>query len=163
MKSILDILNHQVTTVTEKDYGTLASTNYKLLPRFVSVPIKKEMILYVLNRKKPKEINDLDVLFEDNYIIIKGKMKKMGLSINFSVKLLPIEMDGRMLQFRLMHLKPMNHPWLNKIIFNRPPISLKKDIVSVDLNQIEKVKSIPIGTIKKIEIRNQMIWLGIWL
>ena len=122
----------------------------------------------ILERQSIEGVEDLQVKIEEGLLILEGdtKVKKFGLSknIHFTLALKPVQADGRMLQFELEKMKPLDFSAINKKIFDKPPvITYDERMIQIDLNAFDKVKAIPIGNIKKIAIQDEQFIVSIGL
>ncbi|MDL4839647.1 hypothetical protein [Aquibacillus rhizosphaerae] len=130
---------------------------------YISIPVTKSMVDLVLRLKKPKQLEELSTSFHDGYLELSGIAIKNRLKIKFNIKLKPINTKNRKVFFEILEFKPMNFDWLNKMIFNIPPIITYEEMIIIDLNEIRKIKSIPYGTINKLEIKDNLIWCQVSL
>lgn len=122
----------------------------------------------ILERQSIEGVEDLQVKIEEGLLILEGdtKVKKFGLSknIHFTLTLKPVQADGRMLQFELEKMKPLDFSAINKKIFDKPPvITYDERMIQMDLNAFDKVKAIPIGHIKEIAIQDEQFIVSIGL
>ncbi|WP_226034777.1 hypothetical protein [Aquibacillus saliphilus] len=133
----------------------------KLYPFYLSVPISKKMILYLLNKNKPNLVNNIRISVDDHHLRIMGNLKKSSVIIPFSVVLKPTISKGREIHFKIVELKPINNIWINRIILNKSSVIRFHEVLILDLNKIKKVNMIPFGKIYKIKIKKKQIWCQI--
>ena len=134
----------------------------------VDLPLNASVFEKILERQSIEGVEDLQVKIEEGLLILEGdtKVKKFGLSknIHFTLALKPVQADGRMLQFELEKMKPLDFSAINKKIFDKPPvITYDERMIQIDLNAFDKVKAIPIGNIKKIAIQDEQFIVSIGL
>lgn len=132
--------------------------------KYVPIPVSADMILRVLNRQDLEGVHNLDVEIADSYIGIKGSVKKLGITIPFKIDLEPVHTYMRTVDFRVLRMKPFNQDWIRKVLLNKSSALVYKDrILSIDFNKIDKVRAMPVGMIKKVEIRENKLRVGIGL
>jgi hypothetical protein len=86
----------------------------------------------------------------------------MLMSINFSIKLLPKSASGRVITFEVVEMKPLNQDWIKKRVFNKPTIlSYENNHISIDLNEIDNIKKIPVGKIKSFCVKENKLFVGL--
>lgn len=96
--------------------------------------------------------------------MISGEAKKMLLSTKFSITLQPVEVSGRKLSFNMVEMKPLNNEWIKQKIFNKlHSMVYNNGILTIDLNEIEKIRKIPVGKINKFEIKDKILWCTLGL
>jgi hypothetical protein len=132
--------------------------------KYVPIPISEDMILRVLSRQDLEGVQNLKVKITDSYIEISGTVKKLMMSIHFEIDLEPIRTEKRTVDFRVLRMKPLNQDWVKKVLFNKSSaLKYNKGILSIDFNKIDKVRAMPLGNIKKIEIKENKLRVGIGL
>ncbi|HSU79386.1 MAG TPA: hypothetical protein VLK78_03155 [Candidatus Angelobacter sp.] len=132
--------------------------------KYVPIPISEAMILRVLNRQDLEGIHNLDVKIADTYIGIKGTIRKLRMSIHFQIDLEPLQTYKRTVDFRVLRMKPFNQDWIKKVLLNKSSaLDYSKGILSIDFNKIDKVRAMPLGNIKKVEIKENKLRVGIGL
>ena len=162
MKDFLNKLNSKVSNMLEDENSLLSKTKKSLADKYIKIPITEEMFLYVFNKQNVEGIEDLTIEFAESTFQIKGSVKKMLIPIQFYIELKPKNANGRSLSFDIVELKPLNQDWIKKKLFNKPPvISYQDGVTTIDLNTFEKVKSIPVGTIKDFEIKNKRLYVSL--
>ncbi len=132
----------------------------KLADGGITVPISAAMLMRLFQRqlKKQDQIQNLSIIFQENIIEVKGSVHKYLLKIPFQIKLEPSSANGRVLLFQIHEMKPTNRDFLKKRLFDKPPVTTYKDgQIHIDLNEIDKVKLIPIGTIKQFSIQDNKL------
>ena len=132
----------------------------------VTLKLSKEMILQILQTQiKEESLSISSVEFKDELLIINGVKKQMMVRVKFSIVLIPVGGEKRVLHFKVKRVKPIHNEWLiNKILNDKSPhLSYSDHILSMDLAQVEKVKSIPVGNFKNAEIRDGRLLVKIGL
>ncbi|MRG86159.1 hypothetical protein [Salinibacillus xinjiangensis] len=133
----------------------------KLAEKYISIPITRNMIQKLVEQNKPNVIKHIRIDFDNNqHLIVEGKVKKL-IEIPFIIKLKPLKPLGRKLVFDIVHMKPVQNQIINRMILNRSPLMTYQQSLILDLNQMNKIKKIPFGNIKRFEIRDQKLWCGI--
>lgn len=139
----------------EKAKATIKNTT-------IPVPISTEMFKKMLEHVNLKDIKQIDVFYDEETIILKGKCKKMLLWIPFHIVLRPFKSFGRVIYFTVEKLSPLNTEWLKKKIFHFPPyMKYEEPNIEIDFNGFEAVKRVPVGTIRSFEIKNQRLVVNI--
>ncbi|ALC89260.1 hypothetical protein AM500_05270 [Bacillus sp. FJAT-18017] len=133
-----------------------------LKERTVNIPVTEEMFRYLFSKQNIEGINKLSVSFEEEGIAFDGEVIKLMLPISFHILLVPFLATGRKLSFELKRIKPVNNNWINNKIFNgRTGITFENNILTIDLNQFEKIRKVPFGTIRNFQYTNKVIWCQI--
>lgn len=83
----------------------------------VPIPITESMLKKALERAELEDISNLIVYFVDDTLVVKGKTKKLAMSISLSFVLRPQKGLGRQMFFNIVEMKPLNIGWINKKIF----------------------------------------------
>ncbi|WP_064093315.1 hypothetical protein [Rossellomorea aquimaris] len=150
------------------DLFNKAKSEVEKMKEEVGIPLS--ISSYMLNEiiKKTDKIKETKVRIARGYIIITGKaeIEKMFIKkeISFLIKLKPILMKNREIQFEIIKFKPINLNFLNSYIFNQSPhIHYQHMNIFIDFNSWDIVKKVPIGNIKKYELKEGeiIITLGI--
>ncbi|MCT2536286.1 hypothetical protein NC661_13385 [Aquibacillus koreensis] len=139
----------------KKDNSTLKKSEAS---NHISIPITKSMMDFMLKYKTPKGIDALHVILHNGFIELSGIATKKLVKIPFNIKLKPIKTEHRKIYFEILELKPVNLKWLNKLIFQKPPILSYNDVVIMDLNGIKRLRTLPYGTISDLEVKENFIW-----
>ncbi|PLS18764.1 hypothetical protein CVD28_06515 [Bacillus sp. M6-12] len=164
MKGFLNNLNNKVKQMLQDETSIINEAKRRLEDKAVPIPVTSEMILYIFKKQNLEQITSLDVQIIGGSLIVKGTAKKMLVPISFSVELKPQSASRRMLIFKIVDLKPLNQSWIKKMVFNKPSmLSYSDDNISIDLNQIEKIRNIPVGNIKDFVIKENKIWISLGL
>lgn len=130
----------------------------------VRLPITAAMLQYLLEKKPIDGIEKLEVRIADGAVLIQGKTKKMLLSVPFRISLKPQRAEDRVLYFEVAAFTPANLEIVKKKVFDQPPfVSYTQGIVALDLNGLEAVKKVPVGSIKSIDIKNYKFWIELGL
>ncbi|WP_280768832.1 hypothetical protein [Salipaludibacillus daqingensis] len=132
----------------------------------VSVKISKQMIYQILQDNiQDENITITSVDFKDDLVVVYGIVKKVRMSINVSITLIPEGGQNKKMFFRINKVDPIHSKRINKKLFKdkSPYVSYRDEVISIDLNQIEKVKNIPVGNIKSMEITDGMLVVKIGL
>ncbi|RKL68189.1 hypothetical protein CR203_06795 [Salipaludibacillus neizhouensis] len=146
--------------------GEMTRTAFKFNKNGAPIRVSKDKILQLLQDNiKDENISISAVEFHDGLLIVTGSVKKITMTINFSMSLVPECTQNRIIHFRVKKVKPFHCNWLNKkLLKNKSPyVFYSNEIISFDLNQIEKIKSVPIGNLKNIEIKDGMLIVKIGL
>lgn len=162
MKNLFNKLNKTVNDMLQDETSLLSQTVKKLENKFVSIPISEEMLLLTLKKQELKEVTNLELKLTEETIVISGIAKKLLMNIQFSIELKPLHSIKRQISFEVITIKPLNHDWIKQIILNKPPFLMyEKGIVTMDLNQIEKIKTVPVGSIKAFEVKEGKLWVSV--
>ncbi|WP_099363674.1 hypothetical protein [Fredinandcohnia onubensis] len=120
----------------------------------VPIPITENMIHELI--KKTDKVKDTNLLIANDGITLTGKIeveKLFNKEVSFKIVLLPVKMENREIHLKIKNFKPLNLNFLNKKIFNNPPyLSYDGKLITINLNNLEKVKRVPIGNIKKYKL-----------
>ena len=150
------------------DLFNKAKSEVEKMKEEVGVPLS--ITSFMLNEiiKKTDKIKETNVRIARGYIIITGKaeIEKMFIKkdISFLIKLKPILMKYREIQFEIINFKPINLNFLNRYIFNQPPHLHYQDMnIKVDFNSWDIVKKVPIGNIKKYELKEGKVVITLGL
>lgn len=125
----------------------------------VPISLSASVFNKVLERYPIDTVDHINIEFEDHLAVVTGttKVKKLGISkkVDFTLQLKAIGASGRKIQFKIESLKPLNINMINNTVFDHPPLStFDKGVISVNLNAIEQVKKVPVGTIKSFDIQD---------
>lgn len=134
----------------------------------IDIPLNANVFQKILERQTVEGVENLQIKIEEGLLVVEGdtKVKKFGLSknIHFTLALKPVQADGRMLQFELEKMKPLDFSAVHKKIFHKPPVvTYDERMIQIDLNVFDKVKAIPIGHIKEIAIQDEQFIVSIGL
>jgi hypothetical protein len=165
VKSQLNELHRTVIEMLEHEgEGQVAVSLDTSEEKYVPIPISADMILRVLSRQDIEGVQNLDVKIVQSYIGISGTVKKLMMSIHFEIDLEPVQTNKRTVDFKVLRMKPFNQDWVKKVLFNKSSaLRYRNGILSIDFNKIDKVRAMPIGNIKKVEIRENKLRVGIGL
>ncbi|QFT87696.1 hypothetical protein FIU87_03440 [Bacillus sp. THAF10] len=130
----------------------------------IPIPITSKMIAKILQFNEStieaRGIHDMEVIIEDNFISITGKVKKLFFTIPFTLKLVPNKTENRSIYFEVTNMTPLNLNWIKHRIFNKPPyVQYENKIIQLNLDGFEKIKSIPVGKVQKLRIEKNKIWV----
>lgn len=139
-----------------------------LKDKSIPIPITSGMFSWMLETQTEKieaeGLYEVEVLFRDNYIQVSGIAKKLLLKIPFSIELIPSSAEQRIIKFDIRSITPLNHDWIKKKIFNKPPyVNFENDLLHINLNGYEKVRAIPVGQIVDFKIEDDKMWVRIGL
>ncbi|MCT8137663.1 hypothetical protein H1D32_07785 [Anaerobacillus sp. CMMVII] len=132
--------------------------------RTITVRITSQKLLKILEKQHLPEVTNLDVKIINERIIISGMQKRLLLNINFRIELIPVQSVKRIIYFDILNMKPINQEWMKRRLFNKPNLlSYENKKVALNLNEIDQIKSMPIGNIKKIKVKEDklLVSLGI--
>ncbi|MCA1031368.1 hypothetical protein LCL95_10055 [Bacillus timonensis] len=130
----------------------------------IPIPITSNMLLMLFKRVDVEGLSNFDVLIHDEKVCFRGTFKKMLLNIPFQIDLKPVGASERKLSFEICRMKPINVNWINEILFNRASgVSYHNSNVTIDLNEFDQIRNIPIGTIRDVEVKNDKIFVRIGL
>jgi hypothetical protein len=134
----------------------------KFMQITIPIPISASMIQQLLEKKSIDGVNELSVEIIEDYLQIRGKVKRMLITVSFSIMLKPFRSLGRILHFEVVKFTPLGSDFVKKKVLLAPPILTYNDgLASIDLNAFEAIKKIPVGAIHKFEIRGKSIWVYI--
>ncbi len=126
----------------------------------VRLPITAAMLQYLLEKKPINGIEKLEGRIADGAVLIQGK----ALSIPFRICLKSQRAEGRVLHFEVAAFTPANLEIVKKKAFDQPPfVSYASGIVALNLNGLEAVKKVLVSSINLIEIKNDKLWIDLWL
>ncbi|WP_138419529.1 hypothetical protein [Aquibacillus sediminis] len=132
---------------------------------YMAVPVTSSMLRFVLNKKR--RINQINVFITNEQVIISGKvcLKKVAFlhAIPFRVTLKPLWAEGRRMAFQLVKLRPVNIQFITKRVLTKSFLKYEKSVLYIDLNQIRPLNRIPIGKLKGIMLKDEIVyvWIGI--
>lgn len=134
----------------------------------VPLPLSASVFNNLIERYPIDTVDNLNITFDNHLAVVTGttKVKKLGISkkVDFTLQLRAVGASGRKIQFEVESLKPLNINMINNKIFDHPPIStFDKGVISVNLNAIEQVKKVPVGTIKHFDIQDNKLTIRIGL
>ncbi|WP_172200664.1 hypothetical protein [Saccharibacillus qingshengii] len=130
----------------------------------VRLPITAAMLQYLFEKKSIAGVEKLEVGIVDGAVSIQGKAEKMLLSVPFQISLKPQRAEGRVLHFEVAAFTPANLEVVKKKVLDQPPlVSYAQGVVALDLNGLEAVKKVPLGSIKSIDIKDDKLWIGLGL
>ncbi|WP_335871522.1 hypothetical protein [Bacillus sp. 2205SS5-2] len=130
----------------------------------IPISISSTMLNELLEKSDKIKNTTVEIAEKEVQISGKAEVKKWFINrdIPFSLTLQPIKMEKRQLIFKITHFKPVNINFLNKMIFTKSPYLLyDHHHINLDFNNIDLVKKIPIGNIKKYELEEGKILLTI--
>ncbi|WP_078410485.1 hypothetical protein [Priestia abyssalis] len=109
-------------------------------------------------------LHTLSVSFQEDAIRFEGTIKKFWLAIPFELDVRPVKAEKRTLFFEVIHMKPFNQEWIkNKALNHSPFMSYQNRNMILDLNEIDQVRTVPIGHIQHVEIKKGKLWIKIGL
>lgn len=127
----------------------------------VPVPITSAILRGIFRSSKIEGVSNVDVVIDEQSIQIRGTAVKL-IPIPFSVTLVPNAADDRKMYFTVTALKPLNAEWIRAKVFNVPPIlAYENDVVGFDLNGIDAIAKIPIGTIRSFKLTSNTLWVSL--
>ena len=134
----------------------------------VPISLPASVFNTLIERYPIDTVDNVKLHFDNQLVVVTGttKVKKLGISkkVDFTLQLRAIGASGRKIQFEIESLKPLNINMINNKIFDHPPIStFDKGVISVNLNAIEQVKKVPVGTIKSFDIQDEKLTIRIGL
>lgn len=134
----------------------------------VPISLPASVFNTLIERYPIDTVDNVKLHFDNQLAVVTGttKVKKLGISkkVDFTLQLRAIGASGRKIQFEIESLKPLNINMINNKIFDHPPIStFDKGVISVNLNAIEQVKKVPVGTIKSFDIQDEKLTIRIGL
>lgn len=130
----------------------------------VPIPISADRLLWVFRKgmKEQEEVRNLDVSFGSDAICISGLTKKMMLQVYFEIHVKPLKAEHRTLYFTIPYMKPLNQEWIKKKVLSKPLYAVyENQMLKLDLNEIDRIRSIPVGSIKHFEIKDKTLWVKI--
>lgn len=130
----------------------------------VPLPITAEMLKRVIALSN-NEVFGLEAHIEQDWIKIKGKFeKKMLVTVNvpFEITLKPKSYEERTVTFEIVEISPLDIGWMNEKIFNNPPYCSYVDrSVKMDFNAWDIVRKVPVGKIKRLEIKDDKLYVSL--
>lgn len=134
----------------------------------VPISLPASVFNTLIERYPIDTVDNVKLHFDNQLAVVTGttKVKKLGISkkVDFTLQLRAIGASGRKIQFEIESLKPLNINMINDKIFDYPPIStFDKGVISLNLNAIEQVKKVPVGTIKSFDIKDEKLTIRIGL
>lgn len=134
----------------------------------VPISLPASVFNTLIERYPIDTVDNVKLHFDNQLAVVTGttKVKKLGISkkVDFTLQLRAIGASGRKIQFEIESLKPLNINMINDKIFDHPPIStFDKGVISLNLNAIEQVKKVPVGTIKSFDIQDEKLTIRIGL
>lgn len=142
--------------------GTLKSVATE---KAVPIPITADRLLWMFRKgiqEQEEEIRNLDVSLRGGTVCISGLTKKLLLQVYFEIDLKPLKAEHRTLYFTVPYMKPFNQEWMKRKVLNKPPYTVYEDrMLKMNLDEIDTIKSIPVGSIKHFEIRDEKLWVKI--
>ncbi|WP_110114830.1 hypothetical protein [Bacillus sp. CGMCC 1.16541] len=166
MTSFFKKANEQIIKLLKSPEGSLQKAKQTLNDAGVPIPITSQIMIRLLKKQigDQKQIKEFSLSFEEDAMYVKGVINKLFIDIPFELKVSPVKANQRMLHFYIHYLKPTNAEWIKKRIFHNPPImSYEQNEFQLDLNQIDKIKVIPIGNVKHFEIKDEKLWVTMGL
>ncbi|TYR80547.1 hypothetical protein FZC66_09220 [Priestia megaterium] len=132
----------------------------------VTIPITSHMLMCIFQKQMSKQdqIQQFAISFHGDVIHVSGIVKKFLLKIPFEIVLRPLQANQRILLFEIKNMKPTNQKWLNRKIFHKPPVATyENQQIHINLNEIDKIKMIPVGNIKSFIIKDRKLRVKIGL
>lgn len=162
MNQLFHTLHAKVNKMVVGEVSLFSKVKRKVDEKFISFPVSSNMILRLIKQNHIQEIRNIKVSIEEETLIITGELIKWILIIPFTIELKPVHFENRKVSFEIIKMTPLNHNWLKNKIFNKPPeVTFMDNRICINLNEIARIKAIPIGTIKKIEVKNNKLLIGI--
>ncbi|MEW9668684.1 hypothetical protein [Ammoniphilus sp. 3BR4] len=129
---------------------------------YIPVPLTAKMIQAALVQAQIENVQKLKVTIHNSLLYIQGEARKWMIKIPFSLVLQPAKVHGRTVAFLIQEMTPILNETVNQQIFNRPPYLHYQDRhIYLDLNQLDLIRSIKRGSIKQMEIKEDLLWLKI--
>lgn len=130
------------------------------------IPISSDNIEQLLRMKL--ENRDVKVKITPEHLVLHGEaeVKKLMFkkNVSFSLTLKPTRVDGRIIQFEILEMKPVDLNFITHKILNKPPfVEYAKRTIKIDFNAWDAVKKIPVGNIKSYEMCEGVINIHISL
>ncbi|MBM7690743.1 hypothetical protein JOC77_000146 [Peribacillus deserti] len=165
MKRLLQKANEHLSKTGEDGESRYTLIQNKLGDRGINIPITADILKFMIQNKQPHEsIHKMDVEFYESFLRFSGKAKKFLMEIKFEIDLQPLKAEKRVLFFEVKEMKPLNQDWIKSRIFNRPPLlSYIEGNMILDLNQLEAVRKVPLGSIKHFELKDDKLWVKLGL
>ncbi|MFY2253202.1 hypothetical protein ACOSZH_25225 [Priestia megaterium] len=164
MDSLFRKTNGKVKDMLNDEISILAKAQEKLVDKGIYVPITADMLKLILQKQvnKNDKIYNLEVEFQEDFIRVNGTVKKLLINIPFALDLKPVKSKKRVLYFEIKQMKPLNQDWIKTKVLSKPPyLTYTKGSMTLDLNQVKKIKSIPLGTIQSFEMQNSKLLVKI--
>ncbi len=142
---------------------SLSKNNFHMTIHGPEVCIKEEQLESWMVEKMPSNMKDFKVNFlDDDLLLIKGQISKVGIPVKFSLTLKPGTVNGRIANFQIVEFKPLNAEWIKQKVLNRPPyLQYDANQVHIDLNGHPTLKKVPFGSIKSITIEEGEMKIGL--
>lgn len=162
MKVLFNNLNTKINEMLQDDTSLISQVKNKVNEQPIQLPISQEMIAHLLNKQEIEGISNIDVKMINGVMIISGSAKKMLMSINFSFELMPKSASNRKITFEILSMKPLNQEWIKKKVFNKSTVlSYENSCITIDLNEIDNIKRIPVGNIKGFCIKENKLLISL--
>ncbi|MCM3538573.1 hypothetical protein [Priestia endophytica] len=160
-KIVLNVSEKWVSMLKEqKEKNYMSKTKEYLKKSGVWIPITPEVLLWCLEKKGNLPIIEPHLSFLEEGIAFSGKVKKLGISLPFEIRLSPFKASNRSLTFQVLYVKPLNSSWLKRKIFHNEPLShYSQNLLTINLNEISKIRYVPVGNIKDFEIKDGKVFV----
>ncbi|MFD1955293.1 hypothetical protein ACFSL6_14205 [Paenibacillus thailandensis] len=129
-----------------------------------SIPITAAMLQLLLEMKPIEGVEQLKVELADERLTITGKVKRLIVPIPFTIALKPTRTQGRLLHFEVVQFSPADFETVKKKVLTQPPlVSYEQGEACFDLNGLDIVKKVPVGSISSVEIKSDKLWVRLGL
>lgn len=131
----------------------------------VSIPVPQQRIQEVL-AKQVKELEDIQVLITPEEIEISGHVliKKLGFSRKQRVALFlaPQRVDGRIIYFNVLKVKPLDLEASNATYLSKPPFTHYEDrILRLDLSTLDLLQKTQYGSLRHLTLGYEELKVGL--
>ncbi|UOO43806.1 hypothetical protein I0292_26525 (plasmid) [Priestia megaterium] len=164
MNNLFRKTNEKVKDMLNDEISFLNNVKEKLVDKGIYVPITADMLRLILQKQvnKNDKIYNLEVEIQEGCIRVNGIVKKLLLKIPFALYLEPVKSEKRVLYFEIKQMRPLNQDWIKIKVLNKPPyLTYTKGSMTLDLNQVKRVNSIPVGTIQSFKMENNKLLVKI--
>ncbi|WP_410501898.1 hypothetical protein RIF24_14130 [Exiguobacterium acetylicum] len=131
----------------------------------VSIPIPQQRIQEVL-AKQIDELENIQVLITPEELEISGyvTIKKFGLSRKQRVALFlaPQRVDGRVIYFNVLKVKPLDMEASNTTYLSKPPLThYENRILRLDLSTLDLLQKTQYGSLRHLTLGDEEIKVGL--
>ncbi|WP_059103236.1 hypothetical protein [Shouchella shacheensis] len=152
--------NNVIKEQREKQY--IYKTKEYIKKQGVPIPITPDVLLWCLTKKKDLPLIKPHLTFSEGFITFGGKVKKLGVAIPFEIRLKPVKGENRTITFQVDYLKPLNNRFIKRKLFNQQPVvDYDQDFITIELNEISKIRYVPLGNIKSFQIVDGKLWVKV--
>ncbi len=150
--------------IIDVDMSLLINVKEGINGPYITIPISEHILEKIVKTKQIKGVTNLNVQLVGNTIVVRGAVRKFRMKMHFQIHLQPLEAKNRQLAFKIVRMKPVNQDWITNLVLSKFQfLRYYKGIIYLDMNQLEKAKSIRVGNVKHVEVKNEKLWVGVGL